>query len=302
MSRKRRAHVLARLRRGRPIEEIVGAVTHELRRAGWDVVTQVVRRKRDLRQATRRACDRKADLVVVVGGDGAVSQVATRLAGSGIPLGVVPAGTGNLFAGNLGIPEDRDEAIATLLAGRVRPLDVGFARVDGKRRAFTIALGIGFDADVMDATTRGQKLRWGQLAYLANALAQSDGLRNVPHVLTLDGRRTELEAAQVFVANVGKMLPLLEPKPEITPDDGLLDVVAVIASGPVSALLAGWEAMHQDATGLSDGGHVFRARAREVRVESTPVRLVEADGSSLGRTPVEASIMPGGLCVMVPAR
>ena len=301
MSTRRRAQVLARIRKGRPIEEAVRDVDRALRAEGWTVGRDIVARKAELRRCARRAVERRVELVVVVGGDGAVGQVATELTGSGIPIGVVPTGTGNLFARNLGIPIDRTEAIGTILRGHGRALDVGRLRIGRKRRAFTIACGIGFDADVMDATSRREKLRWGQLAYIANAVTQTGALRNVPHVLTLDGSTTEMEAAQVFIANVGRMLPLLEPRPPVSPDDGLLDVIVITASGPIPALLAGWEAMHQDGLGRSDGGHVFRARARKVRVETRPVRVVEADGSVVGRTPLRAKVVPGGLCVLVPA-
>jgi YegS/Rv2252/BmrU family lipid kinase len=301
MSARRRATVLGRSRRGRPIEEAVRDVARALRGAGWSVATDIVAGKADLRRRARRAAKRAVDLVVVVGGDGAVGQVATRLTGTGIPLGVVPTGTGNLLATNLGIPVDRKEAIATILHGGVRTLDVGRLRIGGKRRVFTIACGIGFDADVMDETSREEKLRWGQLAYIANAVTQTGGLRNVPHVLTLDGEAMELEAAQVFVANLGRMLPLIEPRPPVRPDDGLLDVIVISASGPVPALLAGWEAIRQDGLGRSDGGHVFRARARTVRVDTDPDRTVEADGSVVGRTPLRARVVPGGLSVVVPA-
>lgn len=291
---------MARLRSGRPIEEAVRATVLGLQSAGWSARSAIVRRKSALRRQTRRALKRGADLVVVVGGDGAVGQVATRMTGSGVPLGIVPAGTGNLFAGNVGIPSERGEAIATIVNGRPRILDVGRIVIDGRKRAFTIACGIGFDADVMDATSRTEKLRWGQLAYIANAIGQTSGLHNVPHVLTLDGEVMELDAAQVFVANLGRMLPLVEPRPPVSPDDGLLDVIVIMASGPIPALLAGWEAMRQDGLGQSDGGHVFRARARKVRIETKPARLVEADGSTVGRTPLKASVVPDGLCVMVP--
>jgi YegS/Rv2252/BmrU family lipid kinase len=302
MSRPTRsARVVARLRTGKPIEEAVRDVTLALAAAGWSVAADVVKTKGQLRRRTRRAVERGAGLVVVVGGDGAVGQVATKLAGSGVTLGVVPTGTGNLFAGNLGIPTERADAIRTIVEGRVRALDVGMAEFDGKRRAFTIACGIGFDAEVMDATSRPQKLRWGQLAYIANAVGQASDLRNVPHTLTLDGSKVELEAAQVFVANLGRMLPMLEPKPPVIPDDGELDVIAILAGGPLPAIVAGWEAMRQDGLGMSGGGHVYRARARTVRIETKKARQVELDGSAVGSTPVEAAVVPGGLCVLVPA-
>ena len=75
-----------------------------------------------------------------------------------------------------------------------------------------------------------------------------------------------MEAAQVFIANFGKMLPMVQPRRRIRGDDGLLDVIVVRAAGPIPALLAGWEAMLQKELGESPGGHVFRAQAREIRV------------------------------------
>lgn len=301
VSQPRRAEVLGRHRPGRPIEQVAQETARALRADGWVVDSELVKRKSQLRRRAARAVARGADLVVVVGGDGAVGQVATKLVSTGVALGVVPAGTGNLFARNIGIPDDRRKAIRTLLHGEARGVDVGLVRLGGKRRAFTVACGIGFDADVMRATSRREKLRWGQLAYLGNALRQARSLRNVPHRLVLDGQEIELEAAQVFIANVGRILPRLEPRPPIDPDDGLLDVIAILASGPLPALLASWEAMRQDTLGRSGGGRVYRARARDVRIDTTPARLVEVDGSVAGRTPIEASVVARGLRVMVPS-
>jgi diacylglycerol kinase family enzyme len=88
---------------------------------------------------------------------------------------------------------------------------------------------------------------------------------------------------------------------KIRADDGLLDVVIVRASGPLPALLAGWEALRQRDLGETASGNVFRAQAREVRVESNPDRLVEIDGSVVGKTPVTATIRPAALTVIEPA-
>jgi YegS/Rv2252/BmrU family lipid kinase len=276
-------------------------VCKALTAAGWRVSTRLVTRKAALRRRTRAALRKEARLVVVVGGDGAVGQVVTAMVGSDAALGVIPTGTGNLFAANLGLPTDRGAAIATLLDGRPRRIDIGRARIDGKERAFTIACGIGYDAEVMEDTPRERKVRWGQLAYLASAVSQAAALEAAPYTLTIDGERVKLEAAQIFVANVGRMLPLVEPRLPVVPDDGRLDVIALTASGRLPAALAGWEALRQDEPGTTASGRVFRARARSVRVEAKSPRLVEMDGSAAGTTPLDVEVVPGGLCVVVPA-
>lgn len=295
-----RALVLGRIRTGRPIEEIVEDVARMLRREDWRVRTEVVKRKRELRRAARRAVKRGDDIVVVVGGDGAVLQVATRVAGSKVSIGVVPTGTGNLLAGNLDLPHDPRKAVEVIVRGRRRRIDVGRTVVDGRTRCFTVACGIGYDAEVMDETPRKEKTRFGQAAYLAHAWERLSGLRNRPHVITLDRERLETEAAQVFIANQGRVLPAVTTRRPVRPDDGRLDVILVRANGPLPGLLAGFEALTQRSLGDSDGGRAFRARARRVRVETEPPRLVELDGSVVGTTPVEVEVMPKALRIMVP--
>ena len=170
----------------------------------------------------------------------------------------------------------------------------------GEHHDFTVACGVGFDAEVMDATGIAQKLRWGRLAYLANGIAQTGGIRNVTHEITLDGVQSTMEAAQVFIANFGRMLHLVAPRRSVRPHDGLLDVIVIRASGPLPGLLASWEALLHTELGESSGGRVFRAQAREIRIETEPSRIVETDGSVVGKMPVVASILPGALSVMVP--
>ena len=155
----------------------------------------------------------------------------------------------------------------------------------------------------MDATRTGQKMRWGKLAYLANALGQTGTIRNVAHKITLDGVVTETEAAQVFIANFGKMLPFVAPRQPIEPDDGLLDVIVVRASGPLPGLLASWEAMRQEDLGESDGGHVFRAPgARSAGRERVPSASWKRTAMRSGKTPIVATIRPGALRVIVAAQ
>jgi diacylglycerol kinase (ATP) len=297
------ALVIGRRRKGRHIGSTIRDVRAALRAAGWNVDTALVTRKRTLESRAGKAIRNGCDVVVAVGGDGAVVRVASAVAETDAALGIIPTGTGNLLAANLGVPHHVGRATRVILHGRKRRIDMGRAITDdGTKRDFAVACGIGFDAEVIDATGAGQKLRWGKLAYIANAIGQTGTIRNVAHTITLDGVATEFEAAQVFVANFGKMLPLVEPREPIRPDDGLLDVIVVRAGGPLPGLLASWEAIRQKGLGESEGGHVFRAQAREIRIETKPARLVESDGNALGKTPITISVRPRSLRVLAPPR
>jgi YegS/Rv2252/BmrU family lipid kinase len=261
----------------------------------------VVRKKKRLRTKAARACARGADVVVAVGGDGAVGEVIAAIARTSVSLAIVPAGTGNLLARNLGIPLGPADATRTIVEGERRTIDLGMISLRRREVTFAVASGIGFDADVMSATTAGAKHRWGRLAYLASALTKSATIRNVPHTIVLDGVEHRTDAAQVFVANCGRTIAGLSPRLPVRPDDGLLDVIVVQAANPLSALAAGWTALRQPKTGETPNGRVFRARARHIRIETDPRRRVEADGNAVGETPVEVSVSAGGLAVIVPA-
>ena len=295
-----RALVIGRLRKGRPIRDTVHATRRHLEAAGWPVDGAVVKKKKAMRRRVAEAVANGVEVVVAVGGDGAVLQVLQGLADTTATLGIVPLGTGNLVATNLGIPRRPDQAVGAILDGAVRTIDLGRAELDGKERMFAVACGIGFDAEVMDATPISRKRRWGKLAYAATAARKSASVQSVRHDITIDGEVTDLEASQVFVANFGRTGLGLAPRMQVIPDDGLLDVVALKGSGPIHGVLAAWEAIRQRRSGRSSGGRAFRARAREVRVEPAKRRLVELDGSVVGRTPVAVTVRPGALRVLVP--
>jgi diacylglycerol kinase (ATP) len=296
-----KALVIGRRRRGRPIGQAVRETRRRLEGAGWTVEDALVDHKRELRQHTARAVKDRVDVVVAVGGDGVVLQVVQSLAETQVALGIVPMGTGNLLATNLGIPRRRARAVDVVLTGASRRIDLGRLTVGGERHLFAVACGVGFDAEVMKATGKGQKDRWGKLAYVANAIRKSGRVRNVVHEITLDGVHSTTEAAQVFIANFGRTGLALEPRLEVQPDDGVLDVMVVRASGPLPGLLAGWEALRQGDLGESSEGHAFRARAKKVKIDTQPSRLVEIDGSVVGSTPIKATIRPAALTVIVPA-
>ena len=299
--RPKQAFVIGRLRPGREVASTVHEVERLLTQEGLSVEAEVVKKKREVRKSVGRALKAGCDVVVAVGGDGTVLQVATALAGGDVPLAIVPTGTGNLLAGNLGIPKPPPEAVQTAVAGRRRRIDVGRVTVDGKQRAFTVACGVGFDADVMERTDSKQKGRWGKIAYVASAMLETRNIRNVRHDITIDGVHSTTKAAQVLIANFGRVPPGVTAT-GVRPDDGLLDIYVVRASGPLPALLAGWQALSKRFLGRRGGDRVFRAQARKIRIVTKPRRRVETDGSVVGKTPISVSIQPAALLVMVPQR
>ncbi len=297
-----RALVLGRRRKGRQIGAAVRETVERLTAGGWEVDSEVVVHKRELRKHAKRAVKQHLDVVVAVGGDGAVFQVVNSLAESEVLLGIVPKGTGNLLAGNLGIRGGLADAVAVLLEHQTRTIDLGRVEIDGKDRDFAVACGVGFDAVVMDATQPDQKRRWGKLAYVANAVREGRKVGDVEHEITVDGRTITTAAAQVFVANFGRIGPIVSPRRRVVPDDGQFDVFVVKASGPVDGLLAGWTALRQRKLGETADGRVLRVRARDVEITSTPRQLVETDGSVIGRTPIRVRMRPAALRVIAPNR
>jgi diacylglycerol kinase (ATP) len=277
-------------------------VARTLERNGWTVEAVSATDPGGLEEHARRAVREGVDLVVALGGDGTVTHVASALAGSGVPLGIVPGGTGNLLAGNLGIPGRPDAAMRVLLSGVPRRIDLGRAESGGRARHFVVACGVGFDARVMAAARPGAKRHLGKLAYMATAVALTPRIRNVPVRLTIDGVLRETEAAEIFVANVGSMTAWLRPRRPIAPDDGFLDVIVVRASGPLGGALAAWEAIRFSDAGDHPGGRISRALGREIRIEATPPLPMELDGDVGGSTPLVATVEAGAISVLVPDR
>jgi len=292
--------VIGRRRPGRKIGNAVRETSRQLEAAGWSVDGALVTTKGQLRRGAARAVRHGADVVVAVGGDGAVLQVVQSLAGTQVALGIIPMGTGNLLAGNLGIPKGVDEAVKVLVDGGRRKIDLGRLTAGGKQTMFAVACGVGFDAEVMASTDPEEKEHLGKLAYVVSAIRRQGQVRDVRYEVTLDGVHHSMDATQVLVANFGGMGAGVKTRLEVEPDDGLLDVLVIRASGPLGGLLAGWEALRQDEPGESPEGHVFRTRARKVRVSTAKRRLVETDGSVAGKTPIRVSVRPAALTVIVP--
>jgi YegS/Rv2252/BmrU family lipid kinase len=277
----------------------VTAVRETLRSGGWDVEVLATLGPRDARRFAEEARDQKFDVVVCYGGDGTAMQIAAALVGTGLPLGLVPGGTGNLLAGNLRLPRNAAKAARALLTARPHPIDIGVVdRPDGAHY-FAVASGTGFDAELMAETSAAAKQRWKFGAYVARAVAKLGAVRSVRHRITVDGEAHEVGAAMLLVMNCAELVPpFVRLHRDIEPDDGWLDVVALRADGIGDSFAAVWDLFRGAANGA---GRVWWGRGRTIRVEvvSDRPRPVQLDGELIGNTPFETRLLPGALTVLV---
>jgi len=265
--------------------------------AGADVRVHIGASAAETRRLTGDALAGRPDAIVVVGGDGTVSEILPELAGADVPLALVPAGTGNDFARALGLPR-HDPAGAALLAlnGVRRRIDVGEIVAEGRITPFLTVAALGFDAKVSDRTNL---LRWprGAARYYLAILVEVVRLRPTLFRLACDGESArEAPGTLVAVGNTvsyGGGMPIC---PEARPDDGLLDVVHVAPLGR-ARLLALFPL-------LLRGRHLARQevahrRVREIAV-SAPDLVVYADGERIAEKECTIRVRPGTLTVMVP--
>ena len=278
-------------------------VRDTLRAAGWRVEVLATAGPGDARRfATEAAEDHGGfDLLLSVGGDGTAMQVAAGLAGSGIPLGLVAGGTGNILARNLRLPTDPARAARAILRGVPYPIDLGrVTRADGEH-VFAVCGGTGYDAELMAATDADTKRRWKVGAYFLKGLAVLPGVRSVTHRVTVDGDTHEVEAAMVLVANCKELVPrLVSISPDVRPNDGWLDILALRADGVVDSVAAFAQLLAGGAR-RGGGGRFWSARGRTVTIDvpDGAPRPVQLDGEVAGVTPFEVRLAPHALTVIV---
>jgi diacylglycerol kinase (ATP) len=234
-----------------------------------------------------------ADLVLACGGDGTVTACAEGIAGTGVPLAIIPMGTGNLLARNVGLPMDLDEALAVALGRVQQPIDAG--RVNGT--LFVVMAGLGLDAQMLSGTSDPLKKRLGWLAYAISAVRHL-GDRPMRATVSADGgRRRRMRASALIVGNVGWLrggLPLL---PDARPDDGMLDAVVLIARG-----LTGWLAVAAHIVLRRPAhGRVYRVQFTELQVTLDQEQPWELDGEVMGSTrQLTVVAQPGALLLRMP--
>jgi diacylglycerol kinase family enzyme len=242
---------------------------------------------------THAAVESGAEVVFVCGGDGTVMSAVSALAGTEVSMAVLPAGTGNLLAANLGLSTDLATGLAVALEGGLRRLDVG--TLDG--RHFAVMAGMGFDAHMLDATSDTAKKHIGWPAYILGAMKH---LKDRPMRVTIridGGTPMRRRARSVLVANVGRLQGGLRLLSEAQPDDGVLDVAVLTPNTLRTWMALGWGLLRR--TDRVPALEVFRGSRIEVLSNRPQPRQLDGDLiGSADRLIVE--VMPQALWLCVP--
>lgn len=240
-----------------------------------------------------------SDLVIVCGGDGTVRTVCAELAGTGVPVGIVPAGTGNLLARNLGIPLFLRAAVDVALNGQDRAIDLVAVSGDGLDDShFLVMAGMGFDAAIMEGVSEDIKARVGWLAYVWSGLKSLMFPAVRIEVTVDDGEPTKHRARTVVIGNVGYLqagMPLL---PDATIDDGQVDVVLLYPRRFLSWIPLAVRVLSK---GRRTDELITRMTGRTVRVRASTDTPRQLDGDSIGPgRELVAECIHGKLLVRVP--
>jgi diacylglycerol kinase (ATP) len=253
----------------------------------------------DARHLVAAELERGTDAVMVTGGDGVVSNALQVLAGTDVPLGIIPAGTGNDHAREFDIPTKDPEAAADIVVdGWTETLDLGRIRWDEDEKWFGTVAATGFDSLVTD---RANRMTWphGRLRYYIAMLAELSQLRLLPFRMVLDGNQ-EIDADITLAAfgNTRSYGGGLLICPNADPTDGLLDVTMAHSASRTKLVRLFPTVMKGTHVDLDE---VTTARAKTIHVECPGIN-VYADGDFACALPAEISAVPAALRILRPGR
>ncbi|GAA2011506.1 diacylglycerol/lipid kinase family protein [Microbacterium ulmi] len=270
--------------------------------------------------AAGRALDEGANAVLVAGGDGTVRAVSQTMAGSGVPLAIVPSGTGNLLARNIKLPlNDRETMIAAAFAGDRLAIDVGWATLtrpggETERHAFVVMGGLGLDAAMIANTNPQLKKTVGWVAYVDGAARSLPMAKPFRVMYQVEGHRLHTARVQsVLFANCGSLPAGLELIPEASVADGAMDIVVFQPKGPFGWMFV-WRRVAWDNSVLRrfrTGRRILALRTRDSSVRyskgphlelaATDAKPVQLDGDEFGEAvKVDARIAAGDLLLAIP--
>jgi len=274
---------------------IAGFLQSALERYSAEVTLILTGGPRDAAVAAGYALESgRFDRVVAAGGDGTVNQIVNALVGTPLPLAILPLGTANSLAREIGLPLDLVRAAKIAVQGPPIRVDVG--RTGGSY--FLLEVSAGFDAEVVSSVRKPQKRWLGAGAYIFNGLSILRTHEPFDLTLTLDGEVMNTQANMVIGANTATYVFGFRLARDASIHDGLIDL-CVLEAGVHPFR---WQVMAGLCSRLGPRVGAVTYHARKIRVESSPPAAVQIDGDPAGTTPIDIECVPGALALIVPER
>ncbi len=283
------------------LDDVKAEVSSLASQAGWGEVSWIETTPEDPGEGqARQAVSDGATVVCSLGGDGTTRSVASGLVGSGVPLGLLPGGTGNLLARNLSVPvDDLAAAMAVVLDGSTTAVDVGAVAWDDEpEQVFLVMAGMGMDGRMMGDADERIKAVVGWPAYVLSGVRALFDRGFSVRLSAGDHQERSRRARMVVVGNCGELTAGLELMPDARIDDGRLDAVLVAPRG-----IVGWLAVLRDVLARRHGDRRNLRRFTSDRVGIVTERpiLAQLDGDAVGaRRRMATRVLPGALLVRVP--
>jgi diacylglycerol kinase (ATP) len=266
-----------------------------LREHGWRVDLWYTHAPGDGEQLARKAVAQHANLVIAAGGDGTINELIQALAGTETALGVLPNGTVNVWAREMGIPLDDAGARDVLLHGKTCRVDLGC--VNG--RYFLLMVGIGLDGEVTQAVERKPLKRLGVIGYALVALWLGPGYHGFPVAVQMDGYAVRTRALQIFIGNTQLYAGAIKFTWKARCDDGLLDLCIVRKRNVFGRIMVLWDfLMRREQRRLWVRYDTFTS----IKIETPEPVAFQIDGEAAGHTPAVFTITPAALKVVVPQK
>lgn len=276
-----------------PILNVLNDVFHQYDDVVWSV--SITKKFGDATEQAREAAQNGADLVAGYGGDGTQHEIANGIMGTTAVMGVLPGGTGNGFATELGTPKELKPAVELLCSpnAKTRKLDI----VKMGDIYFIQRLYVGIEPE--EQTSREDKDKYGTFAYAINAYhrARDKKQKEFQYHVEIDGQTYDLPASKLYVVNAAKAGTGISVTGKVSkPDDGLLEVF-ILDNKSLKTLVAAGERMINLDTKTANR---FIKQGKKINIDTDPDQPVWTDGEYTGRTPISMEIVPGGLTVVVP--
>jgi YegS/Rv2252/BmrU family lipid kinase len=273
-----------------PILTILNTIFKE-HNVNWDV--SITHETGDGARLAKEAIAAGADLIVSYGGDGTTQDVANGMVGQEVPMAILPGGTANAFASELGIPKVSAEAAEIIFNSEPRAVDLG--KTD--QGYFVLRVDMGITTKISEDASREMKDRFGILAYALSAVKAVGQAEKIKYRLNLDSEEVEIEGFACLVANVNDLGAFnLTLNSVVDLSDGLLDVFIIDDVGGTLLSVAAGIINLQDGAAAS-----FKHwQVHEVRIEADPPQKVYGDGDPLGETPISISVAPKAIRVLTP--